>query len=137
MKKLAAILILLVLSIKAFSQSPDYSIVLDSSESFVKISGKQLIDSVNLNQTGPEQFEYFEIYLTSNEAKSVDSFIKNCKSIQSIIDKYGKVEMDITMGSNSDVIKPLSGFYYAIDNVKLFSGDQLTLMVIYPRRDKM
>lgn len=137
MKKLAAILILLFLSIKAFSQSPDYSIVLDSSESFVKISGKQLIDSVNLNQTGPEQFEYFEIYLTSDEAKSVDSFIKKCKSIQSIIDKYGKVEMDITMGSNSDIIRPLSGFYYAIDNVKLFSGDQLTLMVIYPRRDKM
>lgn len=137
MKTLAAILILLVLSIKAFSQSPDYSIVLDSSESFIKISGKQLIDSVNLNQTGPEQFEYFEIYLTSNEAKSVDSFIKNCKSIQSIIDKYGKVEMDITMGSNSDIIRPLSGFYYTIDTIKLFSGDQLALKVIYPRKDKM
>ena len=137
MKKLAAILILLVLSIKAFSQSPDYSIVLDSSESFVKISEKQLIDSVNLNQTGPEQFEYFEIYLTSDEAKSIDSFIKNCKSIQSIIDKYGKVEMDITMGSNSDIIRPLSGFYYTIGTIKLFSGDQLALKVIYPRKDKM
>ena len=137
MKNLVTLLVLLVLSVTSFSQSPDYSITLNSNESFVKVSKSQIIDSVNLNQTGPEQFEYFEIHLTSKEASSVDSFMKNCKSIQSILDKYGRVEIDVTMGSNSDVIKPLSGFYYAIDNVKLFSGDQLTLMVIYPRRDKM
>jgi hypothetical protein len=137
MKKVAILLILLVLSAKTFSQTPDYSITLSPNESFVKISRSQIVDSVNLNQTGPEQFEYFEIHLTLSEAASIDSFMKNCKSIQSILNKYGRVEFDVTMGSNSDVIRPLSGFYYAVENVKLLSGDQLTLMVIYPRRDKM
>jgi len=137
MKKLAIILILLVLATNAFSQNPDYSITLDSKESFIKIPRKQIIDSVNLNQTGPEQFEYFEIYLTSDESTSVDPFMKNCKSIQSILNKYGRVEFDVTMGSNSDLIRPLSGFYYSVENVKNTVGHQLTLMVIYPRNDKM
>ena len=137
MKKLVILLVLLVLAVKAFSQTPDYSITLDSKESFVKIPRKQIIDSVNLNQTGPEQFEYVEIYLTQTEASSIDSFMKGCKSIQSILDNYGKVEFDVTMGSNSDMIRPLSGFYYSVENVKNAGGDQLTLMVIYPRTDKM
>lgn len=137
MKKVAILFILLVLAAKTFSQTPDYSITLSPNESFIKISRAQIIDSVNLNQTGPEQFEYFEIHLTSNEAAHVDSFMQSCKSIQSILSKYGRVEFDVTMGSNSNVIRPISGFYYAVENVKLLSGDQLTLMVIYPRRDKM
>ena len=137
MKNLIVLLTSLVLSITAFSQSPDYSITLSSNDSFVRLSKSQMIDSVNLNQTGPEQFEYFEIYLTPDEASNVDSFMKNCKSIQSILDEYGNVEFDVTIGSNSNVIRPLSGFYYAIDDTVFFSGDQLNLMVIYPRKDKM
>jgi hypothetical protein len=137
MKKVAILLILSVLAAKAFSQSPDYSIKLNSNESFVKIPRKQIIDSVNLNQTGPEQFEYIEIHLTQSESETVDAFMKKCKSIQSIIDKYGRVEMDVAMGSNSELIRPLSGFYYSVENVKNSSSNQLTLMVIYPREDKM
>jgi hypothetical protein len=138
MKKLALVLALvLALAAKAFSQVPDYSVTLDSNESFVKIPRKQIIDSVNLNQIGPEQFEYFEIYLDRKEIITVDNFMENCKSIQRIIDKYGRVEFDVTMGSNSDLIKPLSGFYYSVENVKNLVGYQLTLMVIYPRVDRM
>ncbi len=137
MKKLVIILIILVVAVKAFSQSPDYTISLSSSESFIKLPRKQIIDSVNLNQVGPEQFEYIEIYLTPSEMASVDSFMKGCKSIQSIIDKYGRVEFDVTMGSNSNLIRPISGFYYSAENVQNAGGDQLTLMVIYPRTDKM
>jgi hypothetical protein len=137
MKNLVISLVLLILSITSFSQSPDYSITLGANESFVKISGSQMTDSVNLNQTGPEQFEYFEIRLTSKDLSNLDAFMKNCKSIQSILNKYGKVRLDITTGTHGDIIRPLSGFYYAVDYVKLYSGNQLTLMVIYPRRDKM
>jgi hypothetical protein len=137
MIKIEMLLFSLFFAAKSFSQNPDYSITLSPNESFIKISRAQIIDSVNLNQTGPEQFEYFEIHLTSNEAARVDSFMQSCKSIQSILSKYGRVEFDVTMGSNSNVIRPISGFYYAVENVKLLSGDQLTLMVIYPRRDNM
>jgi hypothetical protein len=137
MKKIAIILVLSTISILSFSQSPDYSVTLTSSQSFSKLSRKQITDSLNLNQTGPEQFEYSEIYLTSSESNSVDSFMKNCKSIQSIIDKYGRIEFDVTMGSNSNIIKPLSGFYYSVENIKTTSGYQLTLTIIYPRIDHM
>lgn len=137
MKKVAIILVLLVLSTKTFSQTPDYSISLGPNESFIKITGAQILDSLNLNQTGPEQFEYFEIRLALNEKAHLDTFMKKCRSIQSILNKYGEPYIDITMGSNSEIIRPLSGFYYAIGPDKFSTGNKIILTVIYPRTDKM
>ena len=137
MKRVAIFLVFLTMSTLTFSQSPDYSVVLNTNESFIKISRQQIADSVNLNQKGPEQFELGEIYLSKDEEKTVDLFMKNCKSIQSIIEKYGKVEFDITMGSNSDIIEPLYGFYYSVENVKTNTGFQSTLTILYPRKDQM
>jgi hypothetical protein len=137
MKKVTSFFIILVLAKSVFSQAPNYSITLNSFESFTKITKPQMTDTINLNQTGPEQFEYFEIHITSTEAANIDKFMKTCKSIQSILDKYGRVKLDITMGSNSDIIQPLSGFYYAVEKSKNFPQEKSTLMVIYPRKDKM
>jgi hypothetical protein len=137
MKKVAIILVLLVLSSKTFSQFPDHSITLSPNESFTKITCAQILDSLNLNQTGPEQFEYFEIRLALNKKASLNTFMKNCRSIQSILNKYGEPYIDITSGSNSDIIRPLSGFYYAIGPDKFSAGDKIILTVIYPRTDKM
>jgi hypothetical protein len=137
MKRVAIFLVFLTMSTLTFSQSPDYSVVLNTNESFIKISRQQIADSVNLNQKGPEQFELGEIYLSKDEEKTVDLFMKNCKSIQSIIEKYGKVEFDVSMRSSNNVIEPLSGFYYSVENIKTNSGYQLTLAFIYPRVDPM
>jgi hypothetical protein len=137
MKLVAIILVVLSISTMSFSQSPDYSVVLNGNQTFIKLSRKQITDTLNLNQTGPEQFEFCEIHLTSDEAKEVDSFMNSCKSIQSIIEKFGKVEFDVSMGSSNNVIEPLSGFYYSVENIKTNSGYQLTLAIIYPRVDRM
>ena len=137
MKRVAIILVLLSISTMSLSQSPDYSVVLNSNQTFIKLPRKQIADSVNLNQTGPEQFELGEIYLTNDEEKTVDLFMKNCKSIQSIIEKYGSVEFDVTVASNSDIIEPLSGFYYSIEKVKTNAGFPFTLTILYPRTDRM
>jgi hypothetical protein len=120
-----------------YAQNTDFSVTLKTNQSFVKLNQKQLVDSVNMNQKGPEQFEYFEIKLTEKELVEIDLFMENCRDIQSIINKFGRVEMDITIGSNSDLIQPISGFYYAVGYLKLINGQQLTLFVLYPRRDKM
>jgi hypothetical protein len=137
MKRIAIVLVVLLISTICFSQSPDYSVVLNGNQTFIKLSRKQITDSLNLNQTGPEQFEFCEIYLTSDEAKDVDSFMNNCKSIQSIIEKYGSVEFDVTVASNSDIIEPLSGFYYSIEKINTNAGFPFTLTILYPRMDRM
>ncbi|CAB4159398.1 hypothetical protein UFOVP699_134 [uncultured Caudovirales phage] len=136
MKKLA-IAFFASISLGAFSQMPDHTITLKQDEQFVKLPRKQVVDSLNMNQVGPEQFEFIEIYLTQEEAKTVDSFMKNCKSIQPIIDKYGGAEFDLTVGSNSNKIRPISGFYYSVENVKRVNDHRLTLTIIYPRTDRM
>ena len=115
----------------------DYSITLGQNEQFVKISRKQIIDSVNMNQRGPEQFEYLEISLSKNELPQVEPFMRNCRDIQSIIDKFGRIEMDITVGSNSEIIRPLSGFYYAIGYNESSYNHKPTLFVIYPLYDRI
>jgi hypothetical protein len=97
----------------------------------------QLVDSVNMNQKGPEQFEYFEMKLSEQELVGIDKFMENCRDIQSIINKFGSVSIDIIVASNSDIIQPISGFYHAVEYIKLPNGTQPNLLVIYPRFDKM
>lgn len=123
---------------QAFAQnpSPDYSVVLGTNEKFVKIEPKAIIDSLNLNQKGPEQFEYFEITLSQKEAKAIDAFMKSCRSISSIIDRYGEPSFDIVMGSNSKYIRPLSGFHYSFGYSGSAQKDNHTLTVIYPRMEQ-
>ncbi len=137
MKNLLIIGHITLVLLPCFAQKSDYSIKLKTNQSFVKLNQKQLVDSVNMNQIGPEQFEYFEIKLTEKELVGIELFMENCRDIQSIINKFGRVEMDITIGSNSDLIQPISGFYYAVGYLKLIRGQQLTLFVLYPRPDKM
>jgi hypothetical protein len=132
MKKLA-IAFFASISLGAFSQIPDHSVKLNTGESFTKISYKQIIDSVNLNQTGPEQFEYLEIDLTQEEFNQVDNFMKGCSSIQPIINKFGSPVFDMTVGSNSNIIRPISGFYYSVENIKRANDSKLRICVIYPR----
>jgi hypothetical protein len=136
MKKLVAAFFVLI-SLSVFSQMPDHSVTLKQNEKFVKLPRKQIVDSLNMNQNSTEQFEFIEIYLTQTEAASVDAFMKSCKSVKPIIDKYGRVEFDLVVGSNSNEIRPLSGFYYSVENVKRVNDQKLTLTIMYPRTDKM
>lgn len=137
MKNLLIIAHITLVVLPCFAQKSDYTIKLKTNQSFVKLNQKQLLDSVNMNQKGPEQFEYFEIKLMEKDLVGIELFMKNCRDIQSIINKFGSVQMDVTIGSNSDIIQPISGFYYAVGYLKLIRGQQLTLFVLYPRRDKM
>lgn len=120
-----------------YAQNTDFSVKLSPLQSFVKLSQMQLVDSVNMNQKGPEQFEYFEMKLSEQELVGIDKFMENCRDIQSIINKFGSVSIDIIVASNSDIIQPISGFYYAVEYIKLPNGTQPNLLVIYPRCDKM
>ena len=133
MKKLTAILIVLVLASKAFSQTYDYSITLGPNESFIKLKMDQIVDSLNMNQTGPEEFQYLEIRIKQEQIQGIDSFMKSCKSIQSILNKYGRPWFDVVLGSNSDIIRrPLSGFYYSFGEDKYERG-KFNLVIAYPR----
>ena len=71
MKKLTAILIVLLLASKTFSQTYDYSITLGPNESFIKLKTDQIVDSLNMNQTGPEEFQYLEIRIKQEQIGSV------------------------------------------------------------------
>ena len=104
---------------------------------FIKLPYQQVIDSCNLNQTGPEQFETFGIDLTIAQLVEVDKFMATCTSVDQIITKYGAPGIDIaSMSNNPNKIKPLSGFYYATQKVDKYSK-QPRLTVIYPRYDKL
>ena len=129
MKKLT-IAFFVSISFGVLSQTSDYSIKLKDGESFEKILYKQIVDSVNMNQTGKEHFQYFEINLTPDEFTQADSFMKNCKSIQLIINKYGSPEFNYIFGEEG---QPISGFYYSIENIKRINDSKLRICVIYPR----
>jgi hypothetical protein len=132
MKKLIAILIVLVLATKSFSQTHDHSITLGPTESFIKLNMNQIIDSLNMNQTGPEVFQWLEIRIKPDQISSIDSFMKECKSVQSILNKYGKPRFDVVFESNSNIKRPLSGFYYAFGEDEYEKG-KFNLVVAYPR----
>lgn len=136
MKKLPIYVLLNLILFQAYSQlSPNYSISLSLTEQFKKITPKQIVDSLNLNQTGPEQLEYFEIKITKKDSIEVDQFMKSCRSIESIISRFGSPSIDIVLGSNSDLIRTLSGFYYSIGYFGGMPKDDLRLTVIYPRKE--
>lgn len=133
MKTIAIAFFVCVFTTLSFSQESDHTVSLKPSEKFIKLDYSQIIDSVNLNQEGSEQFEFFEIIISENVLSSVDSFMSNCHSIQEVINKYGAVGLDIIVASNSEKIQPLSGFYYNVNK----SYGKLRLSVLYPRSDKM
>ena len=153
MKKLAAILIFLVLTSKIYSQSlseiignyfanVNYSITLGPTESFVKISYAQILDSIEINQVDDsKQFQSFRIEIDRSELKNLDSFMQKCKSIQSIIDTYGETRTELIVGSREEdtTWKFISGFYYAIKSPNAYPGDNVSFMLIimYPRKDKI
>ena len=104
---------------------------------FVKLTYQQVIDSCNMNQTGQEQFETFDIELTTAQLAEVDKFMATCTSIDQIIGKYGAPGIDIaSMSNDRNKIKPLSGFYYATQKVDKYSK-RPRLTVIYPRHDRL
>ena len=120
----------------SFSQLPKHSVNLNTPQSFTKIQYSQITDSFNIIQSKPGyQFEYFEIDITQNQIRSIDPFMKDCKSIQSIINKYGDPTFDFIELSSESKIKTLSNFYYSVENVKMSIGYQLKLIVMYPRED--
>lgn len=132
--KFTLLFIAVLLVFNLFSQT-DYSVVLKDQEQFVLLTKNQLVDSVNLNQTGPEQFEYFEIKLSETDTLNAYTFMSQCRSIASIIERFGTPSIDICTWSNSDLKRPISGYYFAIGSIELLSGPQCVLKVIYPRFD--
>jgi hypothetical protein len=133
MKTIAISFFVCMFATISFSQESDHSISLIESEEFIKLSYSQIVDSVNLNQSGPEQFEFFEIVIDASVVNSIDSFMKNCRSVQEVINQYGSVGMDIIVASNSEVIRPISGFYYNVSD----TYGKTRLSILYPRSDKM
>ena len=133
MKTIAIAFFVSVFTVISFSQESDHTVSLIGSDRFIKLPYSQIVDSVNLNQVGPEQFEFFEIVIDKSDAPSIDLFMKNCRSIHSIINQYGSVGMDIIVASNSEVIRPISGFYYNVSD----TYGKTRLSILYPRSDKM
>ena len=133
MKTIAIAFFVSVFTVISFSQESDHTVSLFGSDRFIKLPYSQIVDSVNLNQVGPEQFEFFEIVIDKSDAPSIDLFMKNCRSIHSIINQYGSVGMDIIVASNSEVIRPISGFYYNVSD----TYGKTRLSILYPRSDKM
>jgi len=133
MKTITIALFVCVFTTLGFSQESNYSVSLKPSERFIKLKYSQITDSVNLNQVGPEQFEFLEIIIDNSVVNSIDPFMAKCRSIQDIINKYGTTCLDITIASNSETIRPISGFYY---NVETTFG-RLRLSILYPRTDTM
>jgi hypothetical protein len=128
-------LLLAVFPIRELFSQTDYSITLKEHEHFVQLPKKQLVDSVNLNQTGPEQFEYFEVDLKESDTLDIYRFMNSCKKIEAIIDRYGSPGIDVCMWSNSNIKRPISGYYYAVGYIDSNGGKQLVLKVLYPRFD--
>lgn len=133
-------LVLVAISIASVSfgqiSLSNHDVKLDGKK-FIKLSYQQVIDSCNLNQTGPEQFETFDIELTTLQLAEVDKFMATCTSVDQIIAKYGVPGIDIAiMSNNCNKIKPLSGFYYATQKIDKYSK-RPRLTVIYPRYDKL
>ncbi len=142
MKKLAAIIIILVFSTPVFSQLvwPEHNVSLENNQSFVKLPTSQFFDTVNTiyNESSYIQFESFDVWITKSDLKKIDSFMKDCKSINSIISTYGKVRLDLCKASNkSDIIVPLSGFYWTVDTSTTIDNGKYVLSIAYPRTDKM
>jgi hypothetical protein len=138
MKNLVAILLILVAT-TATAQYPswDHSVVLARGESFKKIPISQMIDSINGLQA-EKQFEFFEISLKGKSQTEVDQFMKDCKSINSILDAFGKSVIDMAIAPlEKDEINTVSGFYYSFSNTGIMDLNGPTLTVIYPRKDKM
>jgi hypothetical protein len=133
MKTIAIAFFVSVFTVISFSQESDHTVSLIGSDQFIKLPYSQIVDSVNLNQVGPEQFEFFEIVIDKSDAPSIDLFMKNCRSIHSIINQYGSVGMDLIVASNSEVIRPISGFYYNVSD----TYGKTRLSILYPRFDKM
>lgn len=133
MKTIAIAFFVSVFTAISFSQESNHSVSLIGSNKFIKLPYSQIVDSVNLNQVGPEQFEFFEIVIDKSEVTSIDRFMKNCRSIQAIINQYGSVGLDIIVASNSEVIRPISGFYYSVGD----TYGKTRLSILYPRFDKM
>ena len=133
MKTIAIAFFVSVFTVISFSQESDHTVSLIGSDRFIKLPYSQIVDSVNLNQVGPEQFEFFEIVIDKSDSPSIDLFMKNCRSIHSIINQYGSVGMDIIVASNSEVIRPISGFYYNVSD----TYGKTRLSILYPRSDKM
>lgn len=133
MKTIAIAFFVSVFTVISFSQESDHTVSLIGSDRFIKLPYSQIVDSVNLNQVGPEQFEFFEIVIDKSDAPSIDLFMKNCRSIHSIINQYGSVGMDLIVASNSEVIRPISGFYYNVSD----TYGKTRLSILYPRFDKM
>ena len=133
MKTIAIAFFVSVFTVISFSQESDHTVSLIGSDRFIKLPYSQIVDSVNLNQVGPEQFEFFEIVIDKSDVLSIDLFMKNCRSIHSIINQYGSVGMDIIVASNSEVIRPISGFYYNVSD----TYSKTRLSILYPRSDKM
>jgi len=132
--KTHALLLLLALSpISIFGQVyVNHTVALPDDFHFIKLPYMQVIDSCNMNQQGPEQFETFDIKLKKAELANIDSFMASVRSIDQIIQKYGEPYIDFSVGSNQQAKRPLSGFYYAVQEKDKYMNCPM-LSVIYPR----
>lgn len=152
--KTIAIAFFVIISNITLSQVEGYNfkfdISLKSTESFIKLDPAQWYDSINLNQKSFDQHQSFSIPLAHKGRKSqasfnkecaiisqqVDSFMKDCKSIPSIIEKYGETHFDLLInGSKKEEIHHISGFYYSIAIEVDADGDHLVLNILFPRYD--
>ena len=129
MKNIITILAVIIFSTTGFCQFHNHNVTLTSSELFIEITLLQMIDSVNLNQTGGNQWEYLRFGIKGTDVHDTQNKVNRCKSINDIINTFGEISLDISVMSATDNIIPLSGFYYSIDK------ERLILEIIYPRRD--
>lgn len=139
MKCIVSVLVTTIsFSLSAQYPSWKHDIKLDKNQSFKKIPLAQMIDSVNGLQA-EKQFEFFEIELKQYGEYEVDEFMKSCKSIQSIFDKFGKTVVDMAITPlDKDKINTISGFYYSFSKSGgMMHNKRPALTVIYPRSDKM
>jgi len=136
--KSLALIVLLFISNATFSQNSNHGVKLNEKNYFEKILISQAVDSVNTNQNGTYQFEYFEIIISQSDIDNVDKFMKNCKSVEEIINRFGEVNLDIVVTpTDSNKIRTLSGFYYSVSFTGALNIERPTLSILYPRTDRM
>jgi hypothetical protein len=135
MKTLILSLSILAISLTGFGQDLRNHDVSLEGKKWSKISPSQMTDTVNLNQTGNEQWEYLMFYSNVQDENVIDSIISSQTDIFGLIATFGKPEIDISSMSATDIIEPLSGFYYSIQKNRYPEDSTVVIEVIYPRRD--
>lgn len=97
-------------------------------QGYKELSRSQITDSVNLNQTGPEQWIYKEYRIEDERIAKTQELIVSSTTEQNMDSYFGTPVLVISVLSNSNKIRELSGHYYALWPIENESTWKLALI---------